>query len=159
MKNLTKLFSGIFLGFVLSMTLSTKSHAAIPRSPKEVFVSSATTGAIGITPAISTNAVTAAQVMPGAVYEVLLSTGASSEYVLLVDSSNCTGITAPMLQSSLTAPANFLSARLFFGSTTANTDIKFDPPLVFENGLCAVDSAVTGTYAITYELGRGLSGN
>lgn len=156
MKNLKKLFSGILLVMGFSMV----AHAgSLPRSPKEVFVSSYTTGAIPVTPAISTNAVAGAAFMPGAVYEVVLSSGASGEYELLIDTANCIGVTAVMNASSLTAPANFLAARLLYGSTTANTDIKFDPPLIFENGLCVIDSAVTGQAQITYELGRGLSGN
>lgn len=140
--------------------VSSQAHAgALPRSPKEVFVSSYTTGAVQVTPIISSNAATSAAFMPGAVYQVLLGTGAASEFVVLVDTINCFGITATMNSSGLTLPANFLGPKLIFSSTTAATDYKFDPPLVFENGLCVVDSAVTGQYGITYELGRGLQGN
>jgi hypothetical protein len=154
-----KLIGLSFLAVGLLVIGSQSSYAAIPRTPKEVYVSAYTTGALLVSPAVSTNAVAAAAFSPGAVYEVNLSSGASGEYELMVDTANCTGITATMAASALTSPSNFLGVRLFYASTTANTDIKFDPPLVFEHGLCIVDSAVTGSAAITYELGRGLSGN
>lgn len=154
-----KLLSISLLAFGI-LFMNQKVHAgSLPRSPKEVFVSSYTTGAVSITPAISTNAVSSAAYMPGAVYQVLLASGAASEFVLLVDTTNCAGITATMGSASLTPPANFLGPKLLFSSTTANTDYKFDPPMIFENGLCVIDSAVTGQYSVTYELGRGLSGN
>ena len=153
-----KLLSLTLMVFGLLVMTHRAEAGVAARGPKEVFVSSYTTGAILVTPAISTNATSAAAYMPGAVYQVVLSSGAASEFVVLVDSGNCTGITAPMLSSSLSTGSRFLSARLLFGSTTANTVTTFDPPVVFQNGLCMIDSAATGQAAITYELGRGLNG-
>lgn len=153
-----KLLSCTLMAFVFLM-MSNQAHAAWYKgTPKEVFVSSYTTGAIQVNPSISTNTAATAQYAPGAIYQVILSSGASSEFELLVDSANCTGITAGMLTSSLTAPATFLGPRLLYGSTTANTTVTFDPPLRFDTGLCIIDSAVTGQASITYELGRGISG-
>jgi len=152
-----KLLSLTLMAFGLLIMTSHRAEAASGvRAPKEVFVSSYTTGAILVTPAISTNAVAAAAYMPGAVYQVILSSGAASEYEVLFDSGNCAGITATWAVGGPTA--TLLAPRLLYGSTTANTVITFDPPIRFDNGLCVIDSAATGSAAITYELGRGLSG-
>ena len=100
---------------------------------------------------------------PGAVYEVILASGAASEYVQLFDSAAVTGLSATyngasVLNSSGIVSTVALGPRLLYGSTTANTIIRFDPPLQFFNGLAVVDSAVTGQASITYQVGRGLDG-
>ena|SRR5579872_2590672 len=159
MKNFNKLFSGLFLALGI-LCVSSPAHAVWYKgTPKEVFVSSATSNPILITPSISTNTTANGAFMPGVVYQVILSSGASSEFVILVDSTNCTGITAG--QNPGTTPTQgytSLTSHLLYGSTTANTTITFDPPLRFDQGLCFVDSAGTGQAAVTYELGRGVSG-
>ena len=152
MKTMNRIFVVLLMAFVWMGCASKAQAASYARSPKAVFVSSSTTGSIQVTPAVSTNAVAAAAYMPGAVYQVELSTGAASEYVVLFDSANCTGLSAVVATDAITT-------HLVFTSTTTNTEFKFDPPLLFEHGLCVIDSAATGAYSITYELGRGLSGN
>lgn len=150
-----KLLSSILIAFGF-LLLTNQAHAGtVGRSPKDVFVSSYTTGAFLISPAISTNAVGTAAYQPGAVYEVNLASGAASEFEVMFDSGNCQNITAALNAGQ----ATMLGTRLFYSSTTANTTFVFDPPLAFQNGLCVIDSAVTGSAAITYELGRGVSGN
>jgi hypothetical protein len=159
MKNLNKLFGGLLLMLGV-LCVSSPAHAVWYKgSPKEVFVSSFTTGPVQVSPAISTNAASASQYMPGAVYQVILSTGASGEFVILVDTTNCTGVTAAMAPGQVpTTGYSSLSPKLFYGSTSADTSITFDPPVRFDQGLCVIDSAGTGSFSVTYELGRGISG-
>lgn len=155
MKNFNKLFGGILLAFGLMMIASVNSKASVvARMPKEVFVSSYTTGLVQITPAVSTPIANNA-FQPGAVYQVVLSSGANGEYFQMYDSTGSVGITC----ASGGGPAQTaLTTHLFFSSTSANTNFVFDPPLMFHNGLTVCDSAATGQAAVTYELGRGLSG-
>jgi len=155
MKNFNRLFSGLLLAFGLMTCLSLNSKASVvARMPKEVFVSTYTTGLVQITPAVSTPIANNA-FQPGAVYQVVLSSGASGEYYQLYDSTGSVGITC----ASGGGPNQlFLGTHLFFSSTSANTVFTFDPPIIFHNGLTGCDSASTGQAAITYELGRGLSG-
>lgn len=88
---------------------------------------------------------------PAILYSVKLSTGASGEFVAIFDSATAVGLTSATATS-------VLKARCFFGSTTANTDCKFEPPLQLFNGVQAVDSAVTGQSEITFERGRSSQG-
>lgn len=156
MKNFNKLF---LLAFGLMVMVSVKSEASVvARMPKEVFVSTYTTGIVQITPAISTNAASTAAYMPGAVYQVILSSGASAEYYQLYDSTTSINIVCGQIPAVTAGIITYLGPRLLFGSTTANSVTTFDPPLVFHSGLQACDSAVTGQASVTYELGRGLSG-
>jgi hypothetical protein len=140
------------------LLMSHKAEAGIARSPKEVWVSSYTTGPMLVTPIVSTNAASASQYSPGAIYQLTLSSGAASEYVVLFDSTSCTNLTATTAQGNLPTTNYQYIGRFLFGSTTANTVITLDPPIRFDQGLCVIDSAVTGSVMITYELGRGLSG-
>lgn len=150
MKNLNKVIVGLFLGIVGIMGVA--AHASnVAMAPADAYMLSYTTTVSTVTPNVSTSAVANAAYMPGAVYEVFQSTGASGEYVALYDTNTVSGITCGNLASALTA-------RIIFSSTTANTITRFDPPLLFANGLVACDSAVTGQSAITYRLGRGLAG-
>lgn len=159
MKNLNKVFGGLLLALGLLALASPAQAVWYGGSPKEVFVSSYTTGAILVTPVVSSNAVAGAQYMSGVVYQVVLSSGAASEYELLVDTTNCVGVTATLAVGNLPAQGyQMIGPRLLYGSTTANTTITFDPPIRFDQGLCIIDSAVTGQASITYELGRGVSG-
>jgi len=159
MKNFNRLFGGLILAFglVAVVSLAQPVQASIvARSPKEVFLSSYTTGVVLVSPAISTNAVANAAFMPGAVYQLILSSGAAGEYFQLYDSTSTAGITCGALSNG----AQQLNiGRFLFSSTTANVNFTFDPPIVFHNGLAVCDSAATGQAILTYELGRGLSGN
>lgn len=161
MKTFNRLFGSILLAFGLVAMGSLATRASVvARSPKEVYVLSYTTTVSTVTPAISSNAATNAAFQPGAVYQLLFSTGAAGEYFEMYDSTGTVGI-------SCGAPANG-SAQLLLGprfmlpqliTSTTTSGVVFDPPLVFHNGLVACDSAVTGQTSISYELGRGLSGN
>lgn len=139
---------------VLCLTRQAEA-SVVARMPKEVFVSTYTTGLVQVTPSVSSLAVTAAQYQPGAVYQVIQASGAASEYFAMYDSSSTASIVCGQAPPS---PLQQLGPRLLFGSTTAETITTFDPPLIFHNGLVVCDSAVTGSASVTYELGRGLSG-
>lgn len=89
----------------------------------------------------------------GAVYQVVLSTGASGEYVVLVDSGSATGVDV----ANATTQSKLLSSRLFYASTSASTVITFDPPIKFVNGLVIDGSAVTGQAAILYQKGDNIN--
>ena len=157
MKNIKSLLVGSFLVLALGLLSSRQASASVvARSPKEVFVSTYSTSLIPISPTVSTSAAAAAAFMPGAVYEVFLSTGAGSEYFELYDSTTTAGITCGAQSNG--ANQLMLTPKILFGSTTVPAKYTFDPPILFHNGLVACDSAITGSYMITYELGRGLSG-
>jgi hypothetical protein len=152
-----KLLSLTLMAFGL-LLMSRQAEASWYRgTAKDIFVSSYTTGSFLVTPAISTNSATAAQYMPGVIYQIVLSTGAASEYVILIDSGNCTNLGSTVVGSTGTTYLA-LTPRIMYGSTTTITSLVFDPPIRFDTGLCAIDSAATGQFAITYELGRGISG-
>jgi hypothetical protein len=151
MKNFTKLFGGILLAFVMA---SVSQAASLPRTPKETFVTPFSVA--GSSVSASTWTAVDSRQFPGAVYQVVLSTGASGEYIVMFDSNVCTGLGPTTVP---TAPAQQVGPRLLFGSTSANSSTPFDPPLMFHNGLCVFDSAATGQASITWEPGRGLSGN
>lgn len=131
----------VLLGaLVLGLGMAGRSEAA-----------GATRGAKAVATLTYTTTVSTVSLGASVLYAVTLSTGASGEYVAFFDTSTATGITSTLS----TAP---LKTRVFFGSTTANTVVNFDPPLQFNNGIVAVDSAITGQSAITYERGRVVSG-
>lgn len=87
----------------------------------------------------------------GAVYQVVLSSGAASEYAVLVDSGSATGVTAA-------STSKLITSRLFYSSTSSNTVITFDPPLIYTNGLVVAGSAATGQATVTFESGRAIGG-
>lgn len=154
MKKSIGLLFGLFLGVVLARSSHAAAYAV---SPKDTFV----------TPYSTTISTWIAG--PGAVYEVTLATGASGEYIVLYDTSSTSGITIGTASgggstnvvglAGFIPPGPALSGRIYFSSTTQNTQIKYDPPLQFFNGLAVGDSANTGSATITYEVGRGLSGD
>lgn len=153
MKYFNWTFSVLLLAFGLLAVTSVRSGASVvARSPKKMVVGSYSILGTTVTPTISTNAVTAAAEEPGAVYQIQLSSGAAAEYVVMFDSGNCTGLTAA-------STTNQVAPRVFFVGTTSGTIWTYDPPVTFSNGLCVYDSAATGQWGISYELGRGLSGN
>lgn len=148
-----KKLMGFIFGLFVLCTLAPKSHAAnYSVAPMDAFVTPFST-------AVSTYVAG-----PGAVYQVVLSSGAASEYVQLFDSASVVGLSATyngfsVLNTSGVVSTVSLGTRLIYSSTTANTVIRFDPPLQFFNGLAVVDSAATGQASITYQLGRGLDGS
>src|ERR1017187_7155289 len=115
-----KLLSFTLMAVGLLMMTSHRAEAAWYKgSPKEVFVSSYTTGAILVTPVVSSLTVSTAQYMPGAVYQVILSSGAASEYEVLYDTTNCAGLTATTVVGNLPAQGyQNIGPRLLYGSTT-----------------------------------------
>jgi hypothetical protein len=156
MKKLNKLFSGLILAVgLLGMTRTAMAGTSV-KSPKEVFVSTYTAGLVLVTPAISTNTTANAQQEPGAIYQIIMSTGASGEYFELYDSSTTTGITCGLTTGNGANQLNLV--KLPFGSTSLAQSVSLDAPIVFHNGLVVCDSATTGQIMFTYELGRGLSG-
>ena len=83
-----KLLSLTLMAVGLLMLTSHRAEAVWYKgTPKEVYVSSQTTTAFLITPAVSTNTTANAQYMPGVLYQVILSSGAASEYIQLVDTN------------------------------------------------------------------------
>lgn len=86
-----------------------------------------------------------------AVYSVVLSSGAASEYLALFDAASIGALAANSSGSSL-------KTRLFYTSTTSNTVVNFDPPLQFNSGIIAIPSAVTGQALVVWEKGRVVSG-
>ena len=88
---------------------------------------------------------------PSAVYSVVLGTGAVTDYVVLFDSANATA--AVVTQNS----GNF-RGKYYPSSATANTQITFDPPLQFANGITAVSATSLVPTTVVYEIGRVNSG-
>lgn len=83
---------------------------------------------------------------PAVLYEVILASGASGEWISLFDAANMAG------KDAYTTTG--LVARFLYPSTTANTVIVLDPPLQFNSKMYAVGSAVTGSATFVYEGGR-----
>lgn len=87
---------------------------------------------------------------PAVLYSVILSTGASGEFVALFDSATVNGLASGTLTN--------MKTRCVYASTSANTQCNFDPPLQFVNGIMAAPSAATGQALIVYEIGRIVNG-
>lgn len=87
----------------------------------------------------------------GALYQVVLSTGASLEYMVAIDTVGASGWSA-------TTTNLLITPRLFYSSTSANSVYTFDPPLIYTNGLVIAGSAGTGQAMVTYESGRSIGG-
>lgn len=85
---------------------------------------------------------------PTTVYSIMLGTGAVTDYVVLVDSANATAW-AVASQST----ANGFRGRFYPGSATVNSNLVFDPPLLFANGLTMINSTVLMTAGVVYEPG------
>jgi hypothetical protein len=152
MKNFNRLFVGLILAFgtvaVVQATVGVRAPKSSFTTPFSLSPSSVTTFTVlESTPAVIKK--------PGAVYQVIMGTGASQEFLVMFDSNSALGIT-----STLTTPnATQVGPRLFYNAISSNTVITFDPPLIFYNGLMVIDSAITGQATIVYEMGRDLSGN
>jgi hypothetical protein len=157
MKNLIKLCSGFLLAFGVLGVLSVNSEATVGvRSPKRVYNLNYTTSISSVTPFTVVDSTTL--VKPGAVYELNLGTGTAGDFLMLFDTNP---VNASALVSTNAGAANSvyqLGPKFYYSSTTANTKITFDPPLMFVYGLMAIQSAATNQASITYEDGRGLTG-
>lgn len=153
MKNLSKLLGSLLLGVGI-LVMGSRAEATVGvRAPKAGAELSYTTVISSVTPFTvleSTSGIT----KPGAVYQLILSTGVSGDYLVLFDTNSATGNVLGTGQL-----ADQLGPRYFYSSTSANTVITFDPPLIFFNGLYAVNSAGTESAEIVYEVGRSLTGN
>lgn len=154
MKNFKQLFASLLLTFVL-LGLSHRAEAGVVQSPKHMFTSGYTTQISSVTP-FTVYQSTIGFAQPGAIYEIILSTGVAGDYVVLFD-------TIPFNSSALTVTSGSnssyqLGPKFFYGSTTANTVIRFDPPIIFYSGLMVSSSGSTESFGITYEEGRGISG-
>lgn len=132
MKKLMGLFL-LSLGFLL---LSSSSEAA-----------GATRGAKGGYALNYTTTVSTISTSAAVLYQVVMSSGAASEYVALFDASTAGTKAAGTVDSSL-------KGRLFYSSATANTVISFDPPMQFTKGLIVGPSANTGASLFIWEPGR-----
>lgn len=161
MKNFDKLFSGLLLAFGLMCLASRLQATSAVVSPKNTFELSYTTTVSTVTPVISTFTTASnpnAAFQPGAVFEIFQSSGASGDYFQMFDSSSTVGITCGQF-ASFPGSAGMLGPRFLFGSTSAETVTKLDPPLEFFNGLVVCVSSTADQASVSYELGRGLSGD
>lgn len=161
MKNFNKLFVGILVAFgLLVIGLNSSESSVGVRSPKAVYLYNYSTSISSITAFTVLQATSTSQNQPGAVYELNLSTGAAGDFFVLYDTIpvNAAALQTPGSAAATTNLGYQLGPRFFYSSTSANTKITFDPPLVFEHGLMIVGSSTTESASVTYELGRGLSG-
>ena len=85
------------------------------------------------------------------VYAVIMSTGASGDFMALFDSASIGALSATSITSAL-------KTRVYMSSATQNTVINFDPPLQFANGIIAANSTATAQGIIVYERGRLVNG-
>lgn len=76
----------------------------------------------------------------GALYSVLASTGATSDYVVIRDSNTAN-----------TTSAEFMRVGL---NTTSYTQVSFDPPVQFRNGISVNAPATIQAVTYTFECGR-----
>lgn len=157
MKNMNKLFCGLLLAFgVLLATREVKASVGV-RAPKQMYELNYTTAISSVT-AFTVLESTSGIQKAGAVYQLILSTGASGDYVILFDTSTATGLVLGPPSGGATQAPSQIGPRYYFSSTSANTTIVFDPPLQFYNGLMMYESSATNAAGVSYELGRGLNG-
>lgn len=157
MKNLNKLFVGVFLAFGLMGIVSVNCNASVvARSPKKSYLYSFSTTISSVTPFTVLQATSTLQAQPGAVYEINMSTGTAGDFIVLFDTIP---FNAQLLDTQgATGRSSQLGPHFYYGSTTANTKITFDPPLIFYNGLLMIGSSAVEQASVTYEEGRGISG-
>lgn len=105
-------------------------------------------GAKGVTALFGSVTPVLASKGPVTVYSVIIGTGAATDYVALFDSGSVSGIVAP------TQGSGGFKMRIAASSTTQNTQVTFDPPLQFVNGLVAANISTTMFSLTTYENGR-----
>lgn len=86
---------------------------------------------------------------PATLYSVYMSTGAVGDFIALFDSNSIVGLSA-------TSTTNLKTRVFAVSSTTLNTSMIFDPPLIFKNGLIATQSSGVDQSLIVYEKGIAL---
>jgi len=162
MNKLNRLFVGLLLAVGCVVTLSLNSDASVvARGPKKVFNLNYTLAISSVTPFTVLQATSTVQDQPGAVYAIILGTGTAGDFVTLYDTVpfNAASLqTTPCTAAVSTNCGYLLAPRIYFGSTSATTNIVFDPPLIFYHGLLAMESAAGDQAGIVYEAGRGVSG-
>jgi hypothetical protein len=117
-----------------------------------LFAAAAVRGAKGHKVITQSTAATPIHTGAVVVYSVILGTGAVTDYVVLLDSANATAAVVAN-QSDASYKGRFYAA-----STSANTNITFDPPLQLKNGLTAINSTAVMTSGISYEPGKVVQG-
>ena len=138
---------GCLFGLFLISAIVRPAHAVNPVvSPKASYALTYTTTASTITATAST------------LYEVTLATGASAEYIAFFDTNTANGyngVGTAVTATTVSAASGFKTRLFYTQATTGNTQIRFDPPLIFYYGIQVIDSAATGQALITYEPGVG----
>ena len=153
---LNKWIGGLLLGFVLLGVVSKAQAIAVVVAPKNTFEVSYTTTITTVTAISSSTSLS--QFNPGAVFQILLSTGASGDYFQMYDSTAATNVATCGAVAGLTGSATLLGPRFYFSSTSNNSVVRLDPPLEFFNGLVVCVSSTADQASFSYDLGRGLSG-
>jgi hypothetical protein len=157
MKNFNKLIGSLLLGIGLVAFVGHDGIASVGvRSPKEGAEVAFTTAVSSIT-SFTVLESTSGIMKGGAIYQLILSTGVAGDFLLLFDTNSALGNASAGVGNNV-QNADQLGPRYMYSSTTANTVITFDPPLLFENGLFAINSGATESAEIIYEVGRSLSG-
>jgi hypothetical protein len=162
MKTLEKVLGSLILsiGFLALMVIWSGSASASVgvRAPKRVFTFGFTNAVSSVTTFTQFES-TSGFSKAGAVYQVILGTGASTDYLVLLDSNTGVGYAAAGAGPGIGLLVGQIGPRLYFSSATQNSSFVFDPPLLFTNGLMAIMSSAVDTAGISWEEGRGLSGN
>jgi hypothetical protein len=151
-----KYLSFALVAFALILVSGKAEAVGVARSPKHPFAFGYTTAITSVTLFTvlqSTTGITE----PGAVYQVQLTSGVAQDFCVLYDTTTAVGLTPPTLanESNLTAQ---LGTRFLFGSTTQNTTFTLDPPWEFYTGLMVACTGAQDGGMLTFEVGRGLSG-
>jgi len=156
MKKLVSLFLAVAAFACLASGRSeAASYARSPKAVKNIGYSSAISS---VTVNTFNSVLASSNTVPGAVYAVTLTSGTAGDYCVLYDTVTAQGLTNAA-STSVGLFTSQLGPRLFFGSTSANTTVVFDPPIIFFYGLYGTCTN-TGTGAmVEFEEGRGLSGN
>lgn len=110
-------------------------------------------GAKAVVPALQSTTAVIASKSPATVYSVIIGTGAVTDFVVLFDSANATAQT-----SVPQTAASGYRGRFYASSATAVTQVSFDPPLYFKNGVTAVNSTLLMSSFITLESGKAVQG-
>jgi hypothetical protein len=88
--------------------------------------------------------------IPSTVYGVVLSSATTAgDYVVLWDSASATGLTTPVTTG--------LKAKVILSTGTSQV-VSFDPPLIFNNGIVAANSAATTLLDVVFEGGKVIQG-
>ena len=110
-------------------------------------------GGKAVVPALQSTTPVIASKIPATVYSVLVGTGAVTDFIVLYDSANATAAT-----SVPQTAASGYRGRWYAQSATSPTQITFDPPLIFKNGVTAVNSTSVMSAFVTLEAGKVVQG-